>query len=131
MIIVLDTNVLVSALLKPESYPAHVLNAALNEKVTLLFDNRILEEYRKVLLRPRFGFTMEMIEPLLDYLESGGQFVVANYSGRQFEDDEDKKFYEVAVTGDADYLVTGNARHFSNDPLIITPRDFTKRKLGR
>jgi len=131
MIIVLDTNVLVSALLKPKSHPAHVLNAILNEKATLLFDNRILEEYRKVLLRPRFGFSVELVEPLLEYLESEGEFVAADYSSRQFEDDEDKKFYEVAVTGDADYLVTGNARHFSNDPLIITPRDFTKRKLGR
>ncbi|MFP4267235.1 MAG: putative toxin-antitoxin system toxin component, PIN family [Spirochaetaceae bacterium] len=131
MIIVLDTNVLVSALIKPESYPAHVLNAILNENLTLLYDHRILEEYRRVLLRPRFGFTMEMIEPLLDYLESGGQFVVANYSGRQFEDDEDKKFYEVAVTGRADFLVTGNVRHFPNESLIITPREFTEKELGR
>lgn len=131
MIIVLDTNVLVSAPLKPESYPAHVLNAILNENLTLLYDHRILEEYRRVLLRPRFGFTMEMIEPLLDYLESGGQFVVANYSGRQFEDDEDKKFYEVAVTGRADFLVTGNVRHFPNESLIITPREFTEKELGR
>ena len=131
MIIVLDTNVLVSALLKPKSHPAHILNAILNEKVTLLFDNRILEEYKRVLLRPRFGFSVEIVEPLLDYIESEGEFVAANYSGRQFEDDEDKKFYEVAVTGGADYLVTGNARHFPNDPLIITPRDFTHKELGR
>ena len=131
MIIVLDTNVLVSALLKPESYPAHVLNATLNEKVTLLFDNRILEEYRKVLLRPRFGFTMEMIDHLLDYLESEGEFVAADYSGSLFEDPGDKKFYEVAVTGGAAYLVTGNIRHFPNESLIITPRDFTQKELGR
>ena len=129
MTIVLDTNVLVSALLKPKSHPAYVLNAILNEKVTLLFDNRILEEYKRVLLRPRFGFSVEIVEPLLDYLESEGRFVVANYSGRQFEDDEDKKFYEVAVTGKADYLVTGNIRHFPIEPLLITPRDFVTRSL--
>lgn len=57
--------------------------------------------------------------------------MAANYSGRQFEDDEDKKFYEVAMTGGADYLITGNARHFPNDPLIIAPQDFTERELGR
>ncbi len=131
MIIVLDTNVLVSALLKPESYPAHVFNAALNEKVTLLFDNRILEEYRRVLMRPRFGFTMEMVEPLLDYIESEGEFVAADYSGIRFEDPGDKKFYEVAVTKGADYLVTGNIRHFPNESLIITPREFTEKELGR
>ncbi|MDZ7792602.1 MAG: putative toxin-antitoxin system toxin component, PIN family [Spirochaetia bacterium] len=131
MIIVLDTNILVSAPLNPESYPAHVLNAILNEKVTLLFDNRILEEYKRVLLRPRFGFSVEIVGPLLDYLESEGEFVAADYSGRQFEDDEDKKFYEVAVTGGADYLVTGNIRHFPNESLIITPKDFTERELGR
>ncbi len=129
MIIVLDTNVLVSALLKPNSYPAHVLNAILNEKVTLLFDNRILEEYRRVLLRPRFGFSVEIVEPLLDYLESEGKFVVANYSGRAFDDDEDKKFYEVAVTGKTDFLVTGNISHYPIEPLISTPRDFVTRAL--
>ena len=131
MIIVLDTNILVSAPLKPESYPAHVFNAALNEKVTLLFDNRILEEYRRVLMRPRFGFTMEMVEPLLDYIESEGEFVAADYSGIRFEDPGDKKFYEVAVTKGADYLVTGNIRHFPNESLIITPREFTEKELGR
>ena len=130
MTIVLDTNVLVSALLKPKSHPAYVLNAILNEKVTLLFDNRILEEYKRVLLRLRFGFSVEIVEPLLDYLESEGRFVMANYSGSLFEDDEDKKFYEVAVTGKADYLVTGNIRHFPEAPLIISPRDFIERELG-
>ena len=131
MIIVIDTNVLVSAPLKPENSPAHVLNAILNEKATLLFDNRMLEEYRKVLLRPRFGFSVELIEPLLDYFESEGEFVAADYSGIRFEDPGDKKFYEVAVTKGADYLVTGNIRHFPNESLIITPRDFTQKELGR
>ncbi len=131
MIIVLDTNVLVSALLKPKSHPAHVLNAILNEKATLLFDNRILEEYRKVLLRPRFGFSVELVEPLLEYLESEGEFVAADYSGIRFEDPGDKKYYEVAVTGGAAYIVTGNIRHFPNESLIITPRDFTQKELGR
>lgn len=131
MIIVLDTNVLVSSLLKPQSYPAHVLNAILNEKVTLLFDNRIIAEYRRVLDRPRFGLSEEMIEPLLDYLTSTGEFVAADYSGRHFEDAEDRKFYEVAVTGNADYLVTGNVRHFPSDLLIITSKDCTERELRR
>jgi len=81
-------------------------------------------------MRTRFGFTEETVEPLLDYLESEGQFVVANYSGRQFKDAEDKNFYEVAVTGKADFLVTGNIKHFSIEPLIITPRNFTERELG-
>ena len=129
MTIVLDTNVLVSALLKPESYPAYVLNAIINENITLLFDNRILEEYRKVLLRPRFGFSKELVEPLLEYSESEGEFVVADYSVSSFEDLEDKKLYEVAISGNADYLVTGTVRHFPSNPLITTPRDFTEREL--
>ncbi len=83
MTIVLDTNVFGSALLKPESYSALVLNAILNEKVTLLFDNRILKEYRKALLRSWFGFTMEMVEPLLDYFESEGEFVRLPSSSRR------------------------------------------------
>ena len=131
MTIVLDTNVLVSALLKPQSYPAHILNAIVNEKLTVLFDNRILEEYRRVLLQPRFGFTPEMVDPLLDYIVSAGEFVAADYCDSRFEDPGDKKFYEVAITGNAAYVITGNLKHFPNEPIIITPREFTERELGR
>ena len=74
---------------------------------------------------------MEIVEPLLDYLESEGDFVAADYSGEYSEEKEDKKFYEIVMTGNADYLVTGNIRHFPGDPFIITPRDYTERELGR
>lgn len=124
MRIVLDTNVLVSALLKPESNPAQVLNTILNEKVTLLYDNRILLEYRKVLLRAKFGFSREAVDPLLDFFNSTGEFVAAGPITIPFQDEADKKFYEVAKTGHALFLITGNGTHYPKDPIVITPRDF-------
>ncbi len=71
---------------------------------------------------------MEIVEPLFDYLESEGEFVVADYSGIRFEDPGDKKFYEVAVTGGADYLATGNIRHLTRMNPLSSPRKTSLRE---
>ena len=58
MKIVLDTNVLVSGLINPKGVPAKILNLMLNEKIIVLYDNRILREYETVLSRRKFRFEM-------------------------------------------------------------------------
>ena len=78
MNIVIDTNVLVSALINPNGKPAQILNLIINNNLTVLYDNRIINEYRNVLIRNKFGFTKEMIEPLLDYIENEGIFITSN-----------------------------------------------------
>ena len=126
MRIVLDTNVLISGLLSPNGKPAQILNLFLNKKLVLLYDNRILFEYIKVLHREKFDFKDEWINPLLDFLRSEGEYISAEPSSVLFSDEEDKKFYEVATSGSADYLITGNLRHFPNDDIIVSPGDFIK-----
>ena len=124
MRIVLDTNVLVSGLLSPNGKPAQIMNMFLNGNIILLYDNRILFEYIKVLHREKFGFRDEWINPLMDYLRSEGDYISAIPSNAIFIDKDDKKFYEVAKSGDADYLITGNLRHFPNETRILSPSDF-------
>ena len=124
MRIVLDTNVLVSGLLSPNGKPAQILNMFLNGNIILLYDNRILFEYIKVLHRDKFGFRDEWINPLLDFLRSEGDYISVNPSDAIFTDKDDKKFYEVAKSGDADFLITGNLRHFLNEEIIVSPSDF-------
>ena len=124
MKIVLDTNVLVSGLLNPSGSPAGVLNLVLNGKLRLLLDNRILNEYSAVLKRPKFGFKSEWIGPLIDFFVHDGVFISAEPSAAEFADDDDKAFYEVALTGAADRLVTGNTRHFPVSGIIVTPKEF-------
>lgn len=124
MRIVLDTNVLVSALINPGGAPAAILNLLLNSKITLLYDNRIFDEYRTVLSRKKFGFSNELVSPLLDFLRSEGLFISANPTSIPFTDESDRMFLELAETGGADFLITGNKAHFPDRRFIISPRTF-------
>jgi putative PIN family toxin of toxin-antitoxin system len=121
MKVVLDTNVIVSALINPHGTPAVIINLLLNGTITLLYDNRILDEYRRVLYREKFGFTREMIEPLLEFIRFEGEFVPAEPVPGDFTDEDDRKFLEVAKSGGAHLLVTGNRQHFPGDSIICSP----------
>jgi putative PIN family toxin of toxin-antitoxin system len=124
MRVVLDTNILVSALLSPGGNPARILGLTLNGKLTPLFDAAILAEYRLVLARPKFGFNQSRIAALMDYLESEGEGVSAEPCPAAFTDEADGKFYEIAITGQASALITGNIIHFPKEPLVMTPSNF-------
>jgi uncharacterized protein len=124
MKIVLDTNVLISALLSPEGSPAILLGLIINGKVKLLYDNRILSEYIEVLNRKKFNFKQEWIEPLIEFIRNEAEFIIASPIFKSFKDDDDKKFYEVAKSADANYIITGNVNHFPKEELIKTPKEF-------
>ncbi len=111
MIAVLDTNVLVSALLSPFGTPARVLDLVLTGELTLAFDDRILAEYRDVLGRERFGFDPDRVDDVLDYFQATGQHVTAPPLGVSLPDPDDLPFLEVAAATGAT-LITGNARHY-------------------
>jgi uncharacterized protein len=127
--LVLDTNVLVSGLLTPHGPPGRILDLVLAGKVRLLVDDRILHEYRDVLLRPRFGFDPADVETLLAFLTAESEWVVAPMPSVRLPDVDDRPFAEVAIAGGADFLVTGNPRHFPSSRLpadlrAVTPAAF-------
>lgn len=124
MKIVLDTNVLVSGVLKPNSVPGSILNAILDERITVLVDDRILFEYRDVLERPTFDFPPNYIASVLEFFEHLGEYVTAPPVPEQLLDPADLPFYEVAIAGVADFLVTGNGRHFPDRHFVVSPREF-------
>ena len=69
---VIDTNVIVSALLKWNSVPGVVLQAVFNGFVVPVYNDEILNEYRNVLNRPKFGFSSELISETISQIESLG-----------------------------------------------------------
>ena len=132
MRVVVDTNVLVSAAINPYGSPGRVLDAILDESLTVLHDDRILNEYREVLMRPIFGFAHSDIENLLDFLEFTGEHISTRDLGVILPDPSDLPFLEVAAAGRADALITGNLRHFKpkhgrHDVYVCTPAEFLKR----
>lgn len=131
MRIVLDTNVLVSGLLSPHGPPGRIVDLFLDGSVTLLVDDRIVMEYREVLARPRFRFDPVDVDAVLSLIDTAGERVAAGPLSVTVQDPYDLPFLEVAHTGKADALVTGNARHFRGAAAVgvhvLSPAAFVKR----
>ncbi|MBI5488609.1 MAG: putative toxin-antitoxin system toxin component, PIN family [Deltaproteobacteria bacterium] len=114
--VVVDTNVLVSALLKEGSVPERALHALL-ERAVVLLDARLAGEYFRVLARPKFAaIGSSRRDALLERLRAQGEPLgeVPAYAGA-LDDPDDRAFVEVALAGKADAIVTGNGRHFPQD----------------
>ena len=114
---------LVSALLSPKGAPAQILAMTISGQVTICYDSRILLEYKNVLLRDKFPFEPQGALALLNMILLIGVAVLPKASGTVFLDEADKKFYETAKESGA-YLITGNMKHFPNDPNIVSPANF-------
>jgi len=122
---VIDTNVLVSAMIKWNSVPGNVVEFVFSGTIIPLLNKQIVREYRDVLGRPKFHLTDEIINSVLDELERIGIYVDAGELDIAFPDPKDRVFYEVVMeerkTEDA-YLVTGNIKHFPIKTYVVTPR---------
>ena len=117
---VIDTNVLVSAMIVPSGNESLVLLAARQGLITPCLSQEICEEYSGVLARPKFGFSPEEIGAVLSLLrEHGEMFTPAPVRGSSPDPDDDK-FIACALAAKADYLVTGNKRDFPPAQLMPT-----------
>ena len=96
--------------------------------LSLLYDARIMTEYIQVLKRPKFSFSPEHIEALLDQVKAGGVIVAADPLSVRLPDEEDEAFLEVALAGHAECLITGNLKHFPSAARqgiqVLTPAEF-------
>jgi putative PIN family toxin of toxin-antitoxin system len=128
MIIVLDTNVIVSGILRPYSKAASILRLAATGMIKLAYDLRILSEYQDVLNRPKFPFAKENINAFLDQVEEEGVLVSVMPLKFRLPDPDDEPFLEVALAARADAMITGNKRHFPkknyHGTRILSPADF-------
>lgn len=125
---VIDTNVLVSALLSKYSDAATVLlvDRMIRGELIPLFSADTISEYREVLSRKKFKFESTLIETLLSFISNFGLMLEPSESGENLPDMKDLPFYEVVIekrkTNDA-YLVTGKQKHFPIKPFIVTPKE--------
>lgn len=121
---VIDTNVLVSALYSKNraSNPGIIIDKILEGIIIPLYNNEILEEYKEVLTRTKFSFNKQLIENLLLLFTNNGiQITNSKAIDEFFPDKSDKKFYEIKMSVDDSYLVTGNTKHFPKITFVVTP----------
>jgi len=121
--VVLDTNVLVSALWTPAGNASASVNLILSDKIIPCFDTRIMDEYRVVLSRPRLAFLVGQVDELLAEISERGLSVIPLPSAVEMSDETDRKFYDTAKYCGA-YLITGNIRHYPKEPSVISPAVF-------
>lgn len=122
---VIDTNVLVSAMLKWQSVPGSVMEFTLEGFIIPVLNKEIVAEYRAVLARPKFGLDDKIIIDIIDSLENVGFYVDAETIDIELPDSKDRVFYEVVMEERKEeeaYLVTGNIKHFPDKPFIVTQR---------
>lgn len=128
MKIVLDTNVVVSGLLYPFGPSGEVIRMVTSGELQLCYDARVLSEYKEVLLRRKFSFNPADVYDLLEQIEVCGFAVAGKLLTGRLPDPDDEPFLEVALAGEARYLVTGNPKHFPakerQDMLVVSPREF-------
>jgi putative PIN family toxin of toxin-antitoxin system len=128
MMIVLETNVIVSGVLRPFSKPASILRMVADGTVQLAYDLRLISEYRDILSRPQFNISKDNREIFLTQIEQEGFLVSVKPLKMHLPDPDDEPFLEVALAGKVEAIVTGNKRHFPKQEYegvkIVSPTEF-------
>jgi putative PIN family toxin of toxin-antitoxin system len=128
--VVLDTNVIVSALLVPTGLEASVLLLGLQKHVELCVSTPILLEYEEVLQRPRLKLQRKEVAEVLANIQANGFLVHPTKTVRLSTHEPDNRIYECAGEANADYIVTGNKKHFPDDyknAKVVNARELLER----
>ena len=124
--VVLDTNVLVSAFWSNQGNPYRIVEMLFTGEIDLYCTDDIIEEYTEVLLREKLGLSRDKVFRLMTEIITNSTHIEVQKSSVDFADEDDRKFYDAAKASGAT-LVTGNMRHYPDEPFIITPAGFLER----
>lgn len=123
---VIDTNVIVSSMLKHNSIPGKVVDLIFSKTIIPLLNDEIINEYYEFLMRNMFGFDKNQIENTIREIKISGIFLEKEQVLEDFIDSDDIVFYEIVMsarnTMDA-YLITGNKKHYPIKSFVVTPRE--------
>jgi uncharacterized protein len=125
--LVIDTNVVVSAALKLEGLQRTVVLLAMTKPALWYVSDAIVSEYAMVLARPELKIRRSLRQQLLQLIKNHTRVVSPSRLAQVTSDPADNMFVECADAARADYLVTGNQRHFPKfwkNTKIISSREF-------
>ena len=122
---VFDTNVLVSALIthNSESSTVRVVKAIAEKHIVPLYNEEIVREYYEVLHREKFGIQGVDSSLLIHMIIQCGIETERSECNEFFIDQDDAVFYEVALSKEEAYLITGNIKHFPKSTIVVTPAE--------
>lgn len=122
---VIDTNVIVSSMLKRDSIPGAIIDLVLTKEIIPLLNKEILDEYSEVLTRNKFGFEKKDVQILLNEIKNDSIFLEPEETLEDFVDEDDIVFFEIVMSAkhsmDA-YLITGNIKHYPIRNYVVTPK---------
>ena len=126
--VIIDTNVIVSALLtkNTDSATFKVMKLFFDNEIVLYYSKQIMNEYLEVLSREKFKFNSDLIESIKAAIEKFGIEITPKNRDMLMIDVKDKPFYEIVMDEqiDAAKLITGNIKHFPIQTNIMTPAQF-------
>jgi putative PIN family toxin of toxin-antitoxin system len=126
--VVVDTNVVVSSFLKPGSKPSRILRLVLQGNLEIVINDQILAEYTEVTSRPIFQLDRNKVQIVLDYLRSAAIRAPSLAITPRLPDTGDEPFLEAALSTKADFLITGNKKHYParscKNVTVVTPAEF-------
>lgn len=122
---VIDTNVLVSALLSrfKDTTTVRLMQLLILGDIIPVYNDEIIEEYYTVLTREKFRFPSTLVEEVLQVIRKFGINSSRKETSEFFLDPKDIVFYEVALSVDRSFLVTGNTKHFPKKSYVVTPAE--------
>jgi putative toxin-antitoxin system toxin component, PIN family len=124
--IVLDTNIILSAILNGNGQPAKIFDLFLDKEASLYYSEAMIDEYKDVLSRERFKIPKEKVGRVINIIRKLGINIDPITSIFPMTDESDRIFHDTAENATA-WLITGNIKHYPNKDFILTPSDFCKR----
>ena len=121
---VIDTNVVVSSMLKNQSIPGQIIDLVTRGTIVPLVNEEILKEYLEVITRNKFNFNSAVINGTMNIIKSKAIYLQKEQTLEDFIDRDDIVFFEIVMsarsTMDA-YLITGNMKHYPIRSYVVTP----------
>jgi len=128
--IVIDTNVVISAVLSPKGNPAKIITLISDaENIQVFYSREILDEYKRVLAYERLSIPKDKQDSFINSFVEFGMLIEPPTSTAPMPDETDRTFYDTAKTSGA-ILITGNMKHYPTEPFIVTPTEFLERAEG-
>jgi putative PIN family toxin of toxin-antitoxin system len=129
--VVVDTNVVISSFLKPGGKPSRILRLILQGDLEIVINEQILAEYSEVASRPIFQLDRDKVQIVLDALGSSAIRAPSLSIRPGLPDPGDEPFIEAALSTKADFLITGNKKHYParscKDVTVVTPAEFLQK----